>query len=209
MFRSALMLLPIFGLIGLAFWFILPSRTSQPVLISDQVPLNNLTNLTKKIDQLEKKVDNLESSNSGLLSKLTILESGKSGNSYSAPAKKSQVLIPINPGGTLDAKDWKNLTSGSIKVDPKDYTGYKNAYLIIDLSVYVGQGRAFARLSNPDNGLSILESEVSTDSYFPITLTSKPFRLPAGSNNYTISVKTLVEGGYPAQAGKSFLQIVY
>lgn len=209
MFKTAFMLLPVFSLIGLTFWLIIPSRISRPVLISRQEPLNNLTDLTKKITDLEQKVDNLESSNSGLLSKLTTLESGKSGNSYSTSAKKSQVLIPINPGGSLDAKDWKNLTSGSIKVDPKDYPGYKNAYLIIDLSVYVGQGRAFGRLTNPDNGLSILESEVSTDSYFPITLTSKPFRLPEGSNNYTISVKTLVEGGYPAQAGKSFLQITY
>jgi hypothetical protein len=212
MIKTALILTPVIILVAVGFWFILPEKNPS-ILISDQKPevskTQNIDELHSKVDLLEDKIDVLENSNSELLSKISSLKSQDDRREEPVSSRKSQVLIPINPGGSFDAKDWKNLTSGSIKIDPADYPGYKEAYLIINLSVYVGQGKAFARLVNPDNSLAILESEVSTNAYAPSTLTSKPFKLPSGSNNYTIQIKTLVEGGYPAQAGESFLQITY
>lgn len=212
MIKTALVLMPVFAIVAIGFWLVLPGRNPS-ILISDQreevLKNQNIDELQSKVDLLEDKIDVLENSNSELLSKISSLRSQDENGEEPIPSKKSPVLIPINPGGSFDAKDWKNLTSGSIKIDPADYPGYKQAYLIINLSVYVGQGKAFARLVNPDNSLAILESEVSTNAYAPVTLTSKPFKLPAGSNNYTIQIKTLVEGGYPAQAGESFLQITY
>lgn len=207
------MILPIFILVAAGFWLIFPGK-KLPILLSEQkleVSNNsNIDDLQSKINLLENKIDVMESSNSKLLSKISILESqNNSGSTPVSSQSKSPVLIPINPGGVLDAKDWTSLTSGSIKINPADYPAYANAYLIINLSVYVGQGKAFARLVNTNNGLSILDSEVSTNSYSPVTLTSKPFKLPNGDNTYTIELKTLVEGGYPAQAGSSFLQITY
>lgn len=215
MVRAVLLLSPIFILVAVAFWIIFPAKNPQSLTsdqnskVPDMIP-KRINDLQSKVDLLENKLDTLEGSNSRLLSKITSLQSTE--NKKQTPAyflSKTPVLIPINPGGTLDTKDWKNLTSGSIKINPADYPGYKQAYLIINLSVYVGQGKAFARLVNPDAGLAILESEVSTNAYAPITLTSKPFRLPTGPNTYTVQVKTLVEGGYPVQAGNSFLQITY
>lgn len=206
------MLLPVFAVISLAFWFLLPGKSSS-FIISDQKQVTDtsgLFGLSNKVNLLEEKVDVLESSNSALLSKISQLESAKSGKTTTiiSSSKKSPVLIPINPGGNINTKDWTNLTSGSISIDPADFPGYKNAYLIINLSVYVGQGKAFARLINPSNGLAVLDSEVSTNSYSPVSLTSKAFKLPSGSSSYTIQLKTLVEG-YPAQAADSFLQITY
>lgn len=212
MLKTLLMLLPIFAIIGLAFWFLMPGKT--PVIISDQKPLTDtsqITGISEKINSLEEKVDSLESSNSALLNKISILENTKGQKSTTTTvvsSNKTPVLLPINPGGSIDSTDWKSLTSGSITIDPKDYPGYKNAYLIVNLSVYVGQGKAFARVTNTSNGLSILDSEVSTDSYSPVRLTSKAFKLPAGLGSYTVELRTLV-AGYPAQAADSFLQITY
>lgn len=212
MLKLAIMLLPIFALIGLIFWFLLPTKTS-PVIISDQkiTDTSQIVGLSDKLNNLENKVVSLESSNSALLSKLSDLESKKTSHKTSTVtnnSKKSSVLIPINPGGEVNSKEWTNLTSGSITLDTADYPGYKNAYLIINLSVYVGQGQAFAQLVNPKTSLAILPSEVSTSSDKPISLTSGPFKLFNGSNTYTVQLKTLTEG-YPAQAANSFLQITY
>ena len=212
MIKISLMLLPVFVIIGLAFWFLMPGK-AVPLVINSQKPstdTSSLTGLNEKLDLLQNKVDSLESSNSALLSKISDLESAKSTPAAKSVnnSQKTPVLIPINPGGNVNKTNWTNLTTGSITIDPKDYKGYKAAFLIINLSVYVGQGKAFARITNPDNGLSILDSEVSTDSYLPVRLMSKAFKLPIGSNSYTIQLRTLVEG-YPAQAADSFLQITY
>lgn len=208
------MLLPVFAVISLAFWFLIPGKSS-PFIISDQKQVTDtsgLFGLSNKVNLLEEKVDSLESSNSALLSKISKLESGKTAIQVQtvtvAKPRKSPVLIPINPGGDINTTDWSNLTSGSITIDTADYPGYKNAYLIINLSVNVGQGKASARLVNPANSLAILGSEVSTASYTPVSLTSGSFNFPSGINTYTIQLKTLVKG-YPAQAADSFLQITY
>jgi cell division protein FtsB len=211
MFKSALMLTPVFLIIALAFWFILPSK-SQPVIINDQKQTQTetaeLTGLTDKLNSLEDKVTQLEGSNSALITKINSLQTGTKTNNSELSGKKSPVLIPINPGGNIDSNTWTNLTSGSIAINPADYPGYKNAYLIINLSVYVGQGTAYARLVNSQNGLAIIPSTVSTGSYLPVSLTSSAFQLPPGQNSYTVQLYTQVPG-YPAQAGNSFLQITY
>lgn len=213
MLKTAFILTPVFILTAIGFWLIMPGK-NLPILISDNrsesAKTQNIDELTDKVNLLEDKINELEGSSAAINSKISSLQSQEQEEKPTlSTSGKSPVLIPINPGGSFDAKDWKNLTSGSIKISPDDYPGYKQAYLIINLSVYVGQGKAFARLINPDNGLAILDSEVSTNSYSPVTLTSKPFKLPEGSNNFTVQIKTLVEGGYPAQAGNSFLQITY
>ena len=206
--RTLLTLLPIFVLIALAFWLIFPSKP-QPIIVTNSKTSNeDLTDLTDKIYLLEDKVNTLESSNSGLLAKINALGSVKNNSISIQNGKKSPVLLPINPGGSVNSTSWANLTSGSITIDPADYPGYKNAYLIINLSVNVGQGTAYAQLVNTVNTLAIIPSQVSTSSYFPVTLTSGPFQLPAGSNTYTIQLYTQVPN-YPAQAEDSFLQITY
>lgn len=209
MLRSFLMLVPVLLLVAVAFWFIFPSKSRQVIVgNSGSGETSDFSNLKNKVDALEQKVTSLESSNSGLLTKINLLESIKAQPTYAQPGKKSPVLLPINPGGSVNSTTWTNLTSGSITIDPANYPGYKNAYLIINLSVNVGQGTAYARLVNTSNTLAIIPSTVSTSSYFPVTLTSQGFQLPSGSNNYTIQLYTQVPG-YPAQAADSFLQITY
>jgi hypothetical protein len=214
MLKTALMLLPLFLIAALGFWIAIPGKTPQ-FLISDQeksaeeAPSENINELNDKLSLLENKVNLLETSNSALLSKISGLESGNSGNTVTVtPVSKSPVLIPINPGGSVNSTTWTNLTSGSITVDPANYPGYKNAYLIINLSVYQGQGTAYAQLVNTQNTLAIIPSQVSTTSFSPVGLTSQGFKLPEGSNTYTVQLYTQVSG-YPAQAGDSFLQITY
>lgn len=207
MLKSLLTLIPILTLTAAAFWFMVPSKP-QPIIVGNESSTGgDLSSLLNKVNLLEEKVDNLESSNSGLVAKINTLESIKEVG-YSQAGKKSPVLLPINPGGSVNSTTWTNLTSGSITVDPANYPGYKNAYLIINLSVNVGQGTAYARLVNTANTLAIIPSTVSTSSYFPVTLTSPGFQLPKGSNNYTVQLYTQVPG-YPAQAADSFLQITY
>jgi len=207
MLKTLLLLLPVLILAGLAFWFIFPAK-SKPVLISDQTSSKqDLSTLTGKINALENKVTELESSNSGLLNKLNSLESAGKGNPVQS-ANKSSVLLPINPGGSVNSTSWQNLTSGTVTVDPADYPGYKSAYLKINLSVFQGQGTAYARLVNTANTLAIIPSQVSTGSFSAVALTSAGFKLPAGANTYTIQLYTQVPG-YPAQAADSFLQITY
>lgn len=197
------------AVVGAVFWFLIPSKK---VIVNDQkqtVVATPSSDLDKKLVSLENKLNSLESSNSALQSKVSQLEGSKSKTALQGGSvKKSPVLIPINPGGSAPSTTWLNLNSGSITIDSKDYAGYRNAYLIINLSVFQGQGKAFARIVNTSNGLSILDSEVSTSSDTPVRLTSKNFKLPEGSETYTIQLKTLVEG-YPAQAADSFLQITY
>lgn len=210
MIKTALMVLPVFAIVALAFWFLLPGRT-QPVMISEQKSgqsdVAQATDLNQKLNSLEQKVSSLESSNSALVSKINSLQY-PTGTTAQSEGKKSPVLLPINPGGNVDSTSWINLTSGSITINPADYPGYKSAFLIINLSVNVGQGTAYARLVNSQNGLAIIPSSVSTNSYLPVSLTSPAFQLPPGSNSYTVQLYTQVPG-YPAQAGDSFLQITY
>lgn len=211
MLKSTLMLTPVFAIVALAFWFMLPTKT--PLIISDQPPVaqnTQLSDLSEKINNLETKVDTLESSSAALIQRISKLQSQNPGVKNAPPqtGKKSPVLFPINPGGNVDSTSWTNLTTGSITVNPADYQGYKNAYLIMNLSVYVGQGTAYAQLVNSQNGLAIIPSRVSTNSYQPVSLTSGPFQLPTGSNSYTVQMYTQVPG-YPAQAGNSYLQITY
>lgn len=208
MLKTAVMLIPLFLIAGIGFWLIFPQR-SAPVIVNEdtQTSQTSLTDLNQKINDLESKVDSLESSNSALLQKLNNLPSPNL-KSTNLQSSKTPVLLPINPGGSINSTTWENLTSGTVTVDPADYPGYKNAYLIMNLSVYVGQGTAYAQLVNTQNGLAIIPSMVQTGSYQPVNLTSGPFQLPAGSNTYTIQMYTQVPG-YPAQAGDSFLQITY
>ena len=211
MLKTAATFIPMIIIIGIGFWFLLPDN-KQPVIINDQTEVSQtgLSDINQKIEDLESKVDTLESSNSALIQKISTLQSQNSNTQYQAPqtGKKSPVLLPINPGGNIDSTTWTNLTTGSITVDPADYPGYKNAYLIMNLSVYVGQGTAYAQLVNSQNGLAIIPSRVQTGSDQPVSVTSGPFQLPTGSNSYTIQMYTQVPG-YPAQAGNSFLQITY
>lgn len=209
MLKTAVMLIPLFLIAGIAFWLILPQK-SQPIIVNDQTQISNsgLTDLTQKIEDLETKVDTLESSNSALLQRLNNLPSPNLKSSNLQSSNKNPVLLPINPGGSINSTTWENLTTGTVTVNPSDYPGYKNAYLIMNLSVYVGQGVAYAQLVNAQNGLAIIPSKVQTGSDQPVNVTSGPFQLPAGSNTYTIQMYTQVPG-YPAQAGDSFLQITY
>lgn len=209
MLKTAVTLIPLFLIAAISFWLIFPQK-STPVIVNEdtQTSESSLTDLNQKINDLESKVDSLESSNSALLQKLNSLPSPNLKSSGLQSSNKTPVLLPINPGGSINSTTWENLTTGTVTIDPADYPGYKNAYLIMNLSVYVGQGTAYAQLVNTQNGLAIIPSMVQTGSYQPVNLTSGPFQLPAGSNTYTIQMYTQVPG-YPAQAGDSFLQITY
>lgn len=215
MFKTALFGLILIGLLAICFWLIFPGLS--PNFISNQKtsasPSPTIADVTSQLDILQNKINVLESSNSALISRVAELESDGAPStvvvqSSSVSPNKTPALIPINPGGTVDSTTWTPLTSGSITIDPANYPGYKNAYLIINLSVYQGQGTAYAQLVNTANTLAITPSTVSTSSFSPVSLTSQGFQLPAGSNTYTVQLYTQV-GGYPAQAADSFLQITY
>lgn len=204
------MLIPLFIIVGIGFWLIFPQKPT-PVIINEDTQTSNssLTDLNQKIDNLESKVDSLESSNSALVQQLSNLKTSNLSNTTNQiSSKKNPVLLPINPGGSINSTTWENLTTGTVTVSPSDYPGYKNAYLIMNLSVYVGQGIAYAQLVNSQNGLAIIPSRVQTGSDQPVNVTSGPFQLPQGSNTYTVQMYTQVPD-YPAQAGDSFLQITY
>ncbi|MCL5784483.1 MAG: hypothetical protein M1142_03975 [Patescibacteria group bacterium] len=110
--------------------------------------------------------------------------------------KQPALYIPLGTGGSSTGSDWTTINTYKITLDPADYPGYSSMQLELSLRVYQGNGKAFARLINSDDGLAVLLSEVSTTFGDYTWVTSSPFTLSSGKKNYKVQLKSLT--GYEA-----------
>lgn len=160
-----------------------PSPSSSP--LSQDTKQQQIDVLTKSVTDLKKRVTKLEAQKSPTPAPLT-----------SQSSAATTVYIPLGSGGTTILTDWATITTLGAQINTGSYAGYKDMHLEVTLQSYQGNGQAFARLYNNDDGTAVLSSEASTTSQ-DFTLVSSPsFRLPEGEKNYRIQLKSLT--GYAA-----------
>ena len=104
--------------------------------------------------------------------------------------KKPPLYIPLGWTGTATTTDWSTITGQSIVLDPADYSGYSSMQLEVYLRDFQGNGKAYARILNSDDGTAVLPSEVTTTSYDYTWVTSSGFTLP-GKKTYKLQLKSL------------------
>jgi hypothetical protein len=162
----------------------------QPLNISPsytQVPSNQdakVTVLESKIGFLQKRIEQLEG------------ELGKSSNAPQTTTTQSTSKPPgyvFALGSEVSATtlDWTRASSLLVDINPADYPGVKNFQLEVEIQQYQGNGTGYARLYNSTDGLSILDSEISTGTQsFTWIGSPKTFSLPSGKKTYVLELKT-------------------
>lgn len=113
--------------------------------------------------------------------------------------------IPLGSGGSTSATDWTSVDNLDVIIDPADYPGYKSMRLEVSLRTFQGNGQAYARLYNNDDGLAIPTSEVSTTSQDYNWQNSATFKLNSGKKTYKIQLKTLT--GYEASVQSARIRV--
>lgn len=148
---------------------------------------SRLKSLEKTVTDLQVQVGQLQQGGSQTTT-LTVTQAP-------AQSSKSPVYIPLGWAGSSGGMSWTNVTSQTMTIDPADYSGYTSMQFEVSLRVYQGNGTAYARVANKDDGTAVTASEVSTNSGDYTWLSSGKFTLP-GKKTYALQLKTLT--GYEA-----------
>ncbi len=156
-------------------------------------PVTN-TNLTSSVQNLTTNVNNL-------ITRVAQIDS--SGTS----SKPSTTYIPLGPANSSNSLDWQTVSLPEVDIDPAEYPGYKAMYLETYMSVYQGNGQAFAHLLNYSDGITVLNSDVSTSSENYIHVISNAFTLGSGKKTYRLQLKTLT--GYTAQVEYARIKVTF
>lgn len=136
-----------------------------------------------------------------IVEKSTGVSTGTSVSSSTLPPS----YIPLGSGGSSSTTDWTSVDTLDVSIDPADYSGYKSMQLEVSLRTYQGNGRAYARLYNKDDGLAIETSEVSTTSENYNWQNSTAFKLNSGKKTYKIQLKSLT--GYEASVQSARIRV--
>jgi hypothetical protein len=118
------------------------------------------------------------------------------------------IYIPLGgSGGSINTlNSYGDVTTTETIIDSASYPGAKGVYLEADISIYQGNGAAYARLFNKTDGVA-LNSEVSTTSENFNLKTSGSFNLASGKKTYLIQLKT--NTGYSAQLNTARLRVEF
>lgn len=155
--------------------------------------------VTSRVQSLENTVANLQVQINQLKGSGTSASTTISGN-------KSPAYIPLGWTGSASTQDWSSVSTQSISIDPADYSGYTSMDFEVNLSVYQGNGRAYARLYDKDDGLAIIPSEVSSTSDTYSWVTSATFQLPStAKKTYILQLKT--NTGYASQVQNARIKV--
>lgn len=104
-------------------------------------------------------------------------------------SSKSTVYIPLGSGGgPWNNQDWYS-TDYLVSLDPANYPGYSGMYLEGVFRLTSAVGTASLRLYNSTDN-SAVSPEISTTSTTFTLKTSTSFKLPSGSKNYVLQVKS-------------------
>jgi hypothetical protein len=162
----------------------------QPLNISPtytQVPSNQdakVTILESKVGILQKRIEQLEG------------ELGKSSTTTQTTTTQTSTKPPgyvfaLGSEVSSTTLDWTRAGSLLVDINPADYPGVKSFQLEVEIQQYQGNGTGYARLVNSSDGLSILDSEISTGTQtFTWIGSPKTFSLPSGKKTYVLELKT-------------------
>ena len=104
---------------------------------------------------------------------------------------KSPVYIPLGWSGSSQATDWTSITTQTIVIDPADYAGYTSMQFEANIQIYQGNGIAYARIYDKEDGLAAISSQVSTTSQDYNWVTSSTFQLPSSAKKtYLLQLKS-------------------
>lgn len=169
-------------------------------------PSAGATPTSSQIASLQNEINTLEQTVATLQNRVATLESsGQTATQTTTTSSKVPVYIPLGSGGSASGLDWTTQDSLAITLDPGSYSGYTSMQLEVSLSVYQGNGTAYTRLYNSDDGTGVTNSDVSTTSQSYNWVTSNGFSLPSGSKTYKIQLKTST--GYAAQVQDARIKV--
>lgn len=182
------------------------NETSTPVEVPKSLP--QTASLEERVEVLEealveaiKRINNLSGSTTAegtdlgttdasiieLKARVSALEKA---TPAPAASSKSTVYIPLGSGGgPWSNTDWSNLDDYQITLDPSNFPGYSGMVLEVNFRMVESAGTASVRLYNKTDS-SATSSEISTTSTSFGTNTSSSFKLPSGSKNYTLQLKS-------------------
>lgn len=154
---------------------------------------------------VESRIQSLENTVANLQVQINQLKGGGT-TSTTASGAKSPIYIPLGWNGSGSTQSWSSVSSQTISIDPADYSGYTSMQFEVNLGVYQGNGTAYARLFNKDDGLAIIPSEVSSTSESYTWVSSSTFQLPATTKKtYVLQVKTTT--GYASQVQNARIRV--
>lgn len=149
--------------------------------------------LTARIEEVEKKVGQQKASP-------TQAPSGSS----SGP-KVTYIPVGIT-GASTSRTDWET-TALAVNLSGDDFPGYKHMMLEGFLKVKDGNGKAFARLLNSNDGTAILGSEIETTNWDLTLVESGQFRIASSKKLYKLQLKSLT--GYESSTGLVRIKVVF
>lgn len=158
------------------------------------------TSLEDRVKTLEKEVDDLQLQVGDVQPTAT--------QQAAAPTvAKSPVYIPLGWTGSSSVMDWTVITTQSFTFDPADYSGYSGVTFEASIRPYQGNGKAFARLYNSNDGTAILNSEVSSATENYTWVSSSSFKFSSAKKTYQLQLKSLT--GYAAEIQNARLKISF
>ncbi len=126
-------------------------------------------------------------------------------SSVAPSTKQSPLYIPLGWTGNSTGLDCNNITSQTITINGADYPGYTSMQFEANIAVYQGNGQAFARIMNNDDGTVIQQSQISTASQDYTWVSSNNFTVSNSSKTYVLQLKSLT--GYSAQIQNARIKI--
>lgn len=172
----------------------LPEATEQQKVANLETSVDTLVKelnalkLNKTTTTDATRLNNAEAAIIELKARVSALE-----NASPAPAassSKSNVYIPLGSGaGPWTNQDWYTVTDYLINLDPANFPGYTGMYLEVTFRLVESAGTGSVRLYNTTDS-SATSSQMDTTSTSYGLSSSASFKLPAGSKNYTLQVKS-------------------
>lgn len=150
--------------------------------------------LTKRIEEVEKKIGQTKTSTTS-----------EPAGSTSTGAKVTYIPIGVSGASTVKT-DW-DTTDVSINLAGDDYPGYNYMTFEGFLKVKDGNGKAFARLLNSNDGTAILGSEMGVSHWDLKFAESGQFRVVSGQKTYKLQLKSLT--GYEVTTGLVRIKVVF
>ncbi|MDO8618895.1 MAG: hypothetical protein Q7R49_03015 [Candidatus Daviesbacteria bacterium] len=155
---------------------------------------------------VDARVQSLENTVANLQVQINQLKGSGAVVATTTTGTKSPIYIPLGWNGAGSTQDWSSVTSQSISIDPADYSGYTSMQFSANISVYQGNGTAYARLYDSDDGLAIIPSQVSGTTDTPVWADSTTFKLPStAKKTYILQVKTTT--GYASQVQNARIKV--
>jgi hypothetical protein len=110
-------------------------------------------------------------------------------------AKKSVArnafYYPIPGSGSTTNTQWTDVAGSEFYLNISDFSGFKEAYLEVNMKLFNGNGAAYARLYDITNSRAVDGSEVTTTSQTSTAVTSGKISIWRGNNKYRLQVKSL------------------